>query len=139
MRGFLIMKSIAFLLVILMALSSIEAGAATKKESKTKFKKSAQIAPKYVIAIDYPSADVALNAITARPDIAVKANASVINNDLYSKIICTAVVLFKINFNTATFRKFDCIVHDVRNQLKQSCSVANNKLWQFVITIDNKI
>ena len=69
------MKSIAFLLVILMALSSIEAGAATKKESKTKFKKSAQIAPKYVIAIDYPSADVALNAITARPDIAVKANA----------------------------------------------------------------
>lgn len=69
------MKSIAFLLVILMALTSVGADAATKKKSKTKLKKSAQIAPKYVIAIGYPSADVALNAIKSRADIAVKANA----------------------------------------------------------------
>lgn len=58
-----------------MALTSIGADAATKKKSKAKLKKSAQIAPKYVIAIGYPSADVALNAIKSRADIAVKANA----------------------------------------------------------------
>ena len=58
-----------------MALTSIWADAATKKKSKTKFKKSAQIVPKYVISIGYPSADAALNAIKARTDIAVKANA----------------------------------------------------------------
>ena len=69
------MKSITFLLLILLVLTSIGADAATKKKSKTKLKKSAQIAPKYVIAIGYPSADVALNAIKARTDIAVKANA----------------------------------------------------------------
>lgn len=69
------MKSIAFLLVILMALTSVGADAATKKKSNTKLKKSAQIAPKYVIAIGYPSADVALNAVKSRADIAVKANA----------------------------------------------------------------
>ena len=73
--GFLIMKSIAFLLVILVALTSIGADAATKKKSKTKLKKSAQIDPKYVIAIGYPSADAALNAIKSRADITVKANA----------------------------------------------------------------
>ena len=75
MRGFLIMKSIAFLLVILTALSSIGAGAATKKKSRTKLENSTQIVPRYLIAIGYPSADVALNAIEARPDIAVKTNA----------------------------------------------------------------
>ena len=69
------MKSIAFLLVILVALTSIGADAATKKKSKPKLKKSAQIAPKYVIAIGYPSADAALNAIKVRADITVKANA----------------------------------------------------------------
>ena len=58
-----------------MALTSVGADAATKKKSNTKLKKSAQIAPKYVIAIGYPSADVALNAIKSRADIAVKANA----------------------------------------------------------------
>ena len=69
------MKPITFLLIILMALTSIGVDAATKKKSKTKLKKSAQITPKYVIAIGYPSADLALNAIKARPDVSVKANA----------------------------------------------------------------
>ena len=69
------MKSIAFLLVILVALTSISADAATKKKTKTNLKKSAQIDPKYVIAICYPSTDAALNAIKSRADITVKANA----------------------------------------------------------------
>ena len=69
------MKSITFLLVILLALTSIGADATAMKKSKTKLKKSAQIVPKYVIAIGYPSADAALNAIKSRADIAVKANA----------------------------------------------------------------
>ena len=58
-----------------MALTSIGADAASKKKSKTKPKYSTQIAPKYVIAIGYPSTNVALTAIKSRPDIAVKATA----------------------------------------------------------------
>ena len=69
------MKSIAFILVILVTLISIGADAATMRKSKTKLKKSAQIAPKYVISIGYPNADEALNAIKTRADIAVKSNA----------------------------------------------------------------
>ena len=70
----------AFLLIVLVALTSIGADAAIKKKSKTKLKKSTQLAPKlidpkYVIAIGYPSADTALNAIKSRTDITVKANA----------------------------------------------------------------
>ncbi len=69
------MKSIAFLLAILVTLTSIGADAATKKKSKTKLKKITQTAPKYVIAIGYPNTDTALTSIKARSDIAIKANA----------------------------------------------------------------
>lgn len=75
MRGFLIMRSITFLLVILMALTSTLADAATKKKSKIKHKKSTQIVPKSTIAIGYPSIDAAFNAIKLRSDIIVKTNA----------------------------------------------------------------
>jgi hypothetical protein len=69
------MKSIAFLLAILIVLTSIGADAATKKKSKTKLKKTTQTSQKYVIAIGYPNADAALSGIKARSDIAIKANA----------------------------------------------------------------
>jgi hypothetical protein len=69
------MKSITFLLAILIALSSITADAATKKKSKKKLKKSTQTVSPYVISIDYPSTDAAFTAIKARPDVAEKANA----------------------------------------------------------------
>ena len=72
---FLIMKSIAFFLVILMALTSIGADAATKKKSKTKLKKSTQIALPAAIAIGYPSTIAAYNAIKTRTDVVIKPNA----------------------------------------------------------------
>jgi hypothetical protein len=73
--GFLMMKNIAFLLAILMALSSIEAGAVTKKKSKKKLKKSTQVVPKNAIAIAYPGVEPAFHAVKARTDVTVKANA----------------------------------------------------------------
>ena len=69
------MKSITFLLVILMALTSIGADAATKKKSKTKPKKITQTASPAVISIGYPSTIAAYNGIKTRTDVVIKANA----------------------------------------------------------------
>lgn len=69
------MKSIAFLLAILMALTAINADAATKKKSKKKVKKSAQVVSPYVISIGYPTTAAAYSAIKARIDVAIKPNA----------------------------------------------------------------
>lgn len=73
--GFFIMKRFTFLLVILIALSSISADAATKKESKKSLKKTTQIVSPYVIAIGYPTTNAAYSAIKARTDVAIKPNA----------------------------------------------------------------
>ena len=69
------MKSITFLLAILIGCTAMTADAATQKKSKKKLKKSTSVASKYVIAIGYPSTDAAFTAIKARPDVATKANA----------------------------------------------------------------
>ena len=69
------MKSITFLLAILIACTSMTAGAATNKKSKKKLKKSTSIVSKYVIAIGYPTTDAAFTAIKTRPDVATKDNA----------------------------------------------------------------
>ena len=69
------MKSIAFLLSVLIACTAMTVDAATKKKSKKKLKKSTSIVSKYVIAIGYPTTDAAFTAIKARPDVATKANA----------------------------------------------------------------
>lgn len=69
------MKSIAFLLIILTALSPLWAEAAAKKKSKTKLKKSTQIVPKSAIAIGYPTMIAAYNAIKTRTDVVIKPNA----------------------------------------------------------------
>ena len=70
------MKLITFLLVILVALTSIGADAASKKKSKIKLKKSAQIvSPASEIAIGYPNTTVAYNALKTRTDVAIKPNA----------------------------------------------------------------
>jgi len=66
------MKPIAFLLAILMALTSTGADAATKKKSKTKLNKTTQTSQKYVIAIGYPNADAALSGIKARSVLLLK-------------------------------------------------------------------
>ena len=69
-------KSITFLLVILVALSSIGADAASKKKNKTKFKKSVQtLQPASEIAIGYANTTVAYNALKTRTDVAIKPNA----------------------------------------------------------------
>ena len=69
------MKSITFLLVILIACTSITAEATTKKKSKKKLNKSMSVASPFVIAIGYPTTDAAFAAIKGRPDVATKANA----------------------------------------------------------------
>ena len=69
------MKSIAFLLTILIALTSVAADAATKKKSKKKIKKTTQTVSPYVISIGYPSTIVAYNALKSRTDVAIKPNA----------------------------------------------------------------
>ncbi len=57
-----------------MALTAINADAATNKKSKKKLKKSIPIVSPYVIAIGYPSTEAAFKAIKARTDIANKPN-----------------------------------------------------------------
>ena len=69
------MKSIAFLLAILIALTSVAADAATKKKSKKKIKKTTQTVSPYVISIGYPTTLAAFNAVKVRPDVATKPNA----------------------------------------------------------------
>ena len=69
------MKSIVFLLAILIAFISIAADAAIKKKNKKNVKKSTQIVSPYVISIGYPTTMAAFNAIKARPDVATKPNA----------------------------------------------------------------
>jgi hypothetical protein len=62
-------------MAILMALTAISADAATKKKSKKKVKKSAQVVSPYVISIGYPTTAEAYGAIKARTDVAIKPNA----------------------------------------------------------------
>ena len=69
------MKSIAFLLAIFIALTSIAADAAINKKSKKKIKKSTQIVSPYVISIGYPTTLAAYNAVQTRADVATKSNA----------------------------------------------------------------
>ncbi len=69
------MKSITFLLAVLIALTSVAADAATKKKSKKKIKKTTQTVSPYVISIGYPTTLAALNAVQARSDVATKPNA----------------------------------------------------------------
>ena len=69
------MKSITFLLAILIALTSISADAAIRNKSKKKLKKSMPIVSPYVIAIGYTSTEAAFNAIKARKDVTNKPNA----------------------------------------------------------------
>lgn len=72
------MKSIAFILAILIALTSVTADAAIKKKKKKykkSVKKSTQIVSPYVISIGYPTTLAAFNAVQARSDVAIKPNA----------------------------------------------------------------
>ena len=69
------MKSITFLLVILIGLTSISADAAIRNKGKKKLKKSMPIVSPYVIAIGYPSTEAAFMAIKARTDVTNKPNA----------------------------------------------------------------
>ena len=68
-------KSIAFLLAILIALTSVAADAAIKKKNKKILKKNTQIISPYVISIGYPTTIAAFNAVQARSDVVVKSNA----------------------------------------------------------------
>jgi hypothetical protein len=74
-RGVFIMKSITFILAILMVLTSIGADAATKKKSKKRLKQNSSAVSPYVIAIGYPNTAAAFTAIKARTDISPKENA----------------------------------------------------------------
>ena len=72
------MKSITFLLAILITLTSVTADAAVKKKKKKykkSVKKSTQIVSPYVISIGYPTTLAAFNAVQARSDVAIKSNA----------------------------------------------------------------
>ena len=69
------MKSVAFLLAILIAFSSTATEAAVKKKSKSKPKKITQSLSPSVIAIGYPSTIAAYNAIKTRSDVVEKPNA----------------------------------------------------------------
>ena len=69
------MKSVAFLLAILIAFSSTATEAAVKKKSKSKPKKITQSVSPSVIAIGYPSTIAAYNAIKTRSDVVEKPNA----------------------------------------------------------------
>lgn len=72
------MKSIVYLLTILIGLNSFSVVAATKNAPENKrqsnAKKSAQFDPAYLIEIGYPSTTVAINAVKERKDIVIKAN-----------------------------------------------------------------
>ena len=74
-KGFLTMKSVSFLLAILIALSSTVTEAATKKKSKSKPKKITQTVSPSLIAIGYPSTVAAYNSIKTRSDVVEKPNA----------------------------------------------------------------
>ena len=72
------MKPFAYLLAILIGLTSINANsltkAAKKQVKKPRSEKSAQVVPAYVIAIGYPTITVALNAVLERSDVVPKPN-----------------------------------------------------------------
>ena len=75
------MKSITFLLAILITLTSVTADAAVKKKKKKykkSVKKSTQIVSPYVISIGYPTTIVAYNALKTRTDVAIKDRKSVV-------------------------------------------------------------
>ena len=74
-KEFLTMKSVAFLLAILIAFSSTATEAAVKKKSKSKPKKITQTVSPSAIAIGYPSTIAAYNAIKTRSDVVEKPNA----------------------------------------------------------------
>ena len=78
------MKPIVYLLALVISATSIGSyavdknslpKAAAKKTKKPKAKKTALVAPTYVIEIGYPSITVAINAVKERKDIVVKPNA----------------------------------------------------------------
>ena len=74
-NGFLTIKSVAFLLAILISFSSTVTEAAVKKKSKSKPKKITQTVSPSLIAIGYPSTIAAFNSIKTRTDVSVKPNA----------------------------------------------------------------
>lgn len=69
------MKSIVYILSMVIALTAITADAATNKKNKKKLKKSTPIVSPYVIAIGYPTTEAAFKAVKARSDVTNKANA----------------------------------------------------------------
>ncbi len=73
------MKTIIYILAILITLVSITANALTKaeskKKSKDKSKESTQVDPTYVIEIGYPTIIMAFNSVKERKDTVLKANA----------------------------------------------------------------
>ena len=73
--GFLTIKSVAFLLAILITFSATVIQAAVKKKSKFKSKNLSQTVPVSAIAIGYPSTIAAYNAIKTRTDVVTKPNA----------------------------------------------------------------
>ena len=74
-NGFLTIKSVAFLLAILISFSSTVTEAAVKKKSKSKPKKITQTVSPSLIAIGYPSTIAAYNSIKTRSDVVEKPNA----------------------------------------------------------------
>ena len=69
------MKIIIYLLVVLMAFTSVAAEAVTKKKSKKKVKKTTQTISPYVIAIGYPTTVAAYDAIKTNKNATIKPNA----------------------------------------------------------------
>ncbi len=69
------MKTITYLLVLMVAFTSVAADAATKKKSKKKVKKSTQTVSPYVISIGYPTTLAAYSAIKVSKDATEKPNA----------------------------------------------------------------
>ena len=73
------MKTIVYILAILICIASINANALTKSESKkkgkVKSKKTTQLDPAYVIGIGYPTIIIAINSVKERKDTVLKANA----------------------------------------------------------------
>jgi hypothetical protein len=73
------MKITVYTLAILIGLASINTNALTtaesKKKSKVKSKKTTQVKPAQAIEIGYPTITMAINAVKARKDTVLKANA----------------------------------------------------------------
>jgi hypothetical protein len=73
------MKTVVYIVAILIGLVSINADALTnavsKKKGKIKSKKITQVDPAYVIEIGYPTITMAINSIKERKDTVLKANA----------------------------------------------------------------